>query len=658
MTQKTQLTALGLPGQVQSFSSGRSQKTAYSALGMPGRVRAFTAPFSDGNFTYSNDVDVVVESSFLVEVPTYEVVGDVDVVVGSSFIVEPEQSVVMDVDVVIEDVSLVTVATAVPFLVKALVTIDGVPVSDRLQDVVNIVRGENRAATFSFVISDFVSKPASFLGNDVEITFQLADENGDTVSSSVKIIGVIDSATQRQSDKAIALSGTDKLGAHRNTGNYISEAVTPVLTGSISLSAAGTFATGFSPIWGVQYTGSDTEVVDGQDYFVDTLLGNITVPISSNFLNTPGDLTFEYGVYFPTAQALIEHVVGRKGWVLQLDGVAIADYSAVSKQPVLSITNESALDVGRKLAEPSGVKFEGNLFPNLRAYSEYVNITGPDNHILDESMYYSGADGSGPPLVLSSSIKSALTEQTISSVAKTFSSISVSESSEVLNTSGTVAIEIILDVTTWSLVLPVFVPKALVEIRISKSNVAAVTWVASGSFEYFGATIDIQESDWVQSFEGGDIVLRLSSLPVAAILSFGFRFVVGYPNMAWALVVSTEDISYGEGAVEQTVSVKQVRPIAGVSEALVGDVIEHPYVETAAQGANLGNAVLTRRGNIGMMSCGIPAHKDPGMEIGDKINIKTNGVTKFTGVIDQLAYSHNTHTAETPIHILASGLVI
>jgi hypothetical protein len=543
----------------------------------------------------------------------------------------------------------VTVFTGnVPYFVMAAARIDGEDYSSATEGEANVTRQDNAAATFSLIIKNTTRKPAEFINKEIEIAFQAADENGIVADYIPLFKGIIKRVSFNESiPGALNLSGYDYGGVHGSPGELISDDITSVLTGSKYITGTGTYSTGFAPIWAVTYTGTD-DIVDGRDYFVNTLTGEIVVPITSNFNFTPGGLTFSYAVPFESMKKQIEDVIARKGWSLQEDGVTITDYTAPAKQPVLSVSDESIIDITRKFLELSGAKAETNRFPNMRVYSETENIIGADNHVIDESIYYEDS------LDIDINIDDLITEQTVRSVAKTFANIQIGSSEELAGKSEHVAKDVLMDVIAWGPVTYSMVPKTLAEVRISKSNTNSVSFVAGGTFDIIGTDINIQDSDWTQTIEDNDIVFRLKVMPKIAILFF--RVIVYYPGADWTLTVNGTKINYGDGTVEQTVEVTGSRPITGISDTLAGDVYEHPWAETAPHCGKCANSILTERGNIYKATCEMPLHKAPAMQIGDKINIKRSGSVVFKGIIKTLDYSLNTETAEAPVSIEAKGV--
>ncbi len=552
------------------------------------------------------------------------------------------------VTVLAPDTGVVVFTTDIPYLVQAGVFINGVDFTSSIFGQVNVQRRDNAAATFSITINS-ASKAASFLNQAVTIAFQAANSAGVVADFVPLFTGVVKRVVFNESDKAYTLSGYDYGGVHQIPGERISSDITTVLDGTVWVGTSGTISTGHAPIWGVTYTGSD-EIIDGVDYFVDTLNGEILVPISSNFLNTPGVLSYKYSSPFSTLKAMMENIAALKGWSLTEDGVTLVDYSTPAKQPVLSVSDESVIDIIRKFLELSGAKCETNLFPSMRIYSEVENLTGGDNHMIDESIYYEDS------LSFSISFEELLNEQTVRSVGKTFANIEIGASETLASESGSLTTELLYDVVGYTdLVIPALQPKVIAEVRITKANINSISHTAGGTFIHlFGSATSIQDSDWVQTEEGNEIVFRLTVQPKVDV--FTLRTIVSYSGADWTLTLTGTKIEYGEGTIEQTVEVTSTRALTGVSDTLKGDVYENPYIETAAHAGNCANAILTEFGNVYEMSCEVPLHEAATYQIGDKINVERSSSVIFKGIIKSLNYRINTDNGRSPVGLTAKGV--
>ena len=620
-----------------------TQRTRLSVLGLPQRLHTFSAKTVDVSFSYTGTGTITLTSSSDYD-GKFNYTGT-----GTITITAP-------------DTGVVVFTADMPYQVMASVFIDGEDYSSVLQGTVNVHREDNAAATFDITLKDITQKPSEFLNKVITIAFQAADEDA-IVADYIPIFkGVIKRVGFNESVLgALNISGYDHGGVHGTPGELVSADITPVLSGSVYIPGPGTYSTGFAPIWNVAYTGSDEDdIKDGRDYFINTLTGKIVVPIASNFTLIPGGLTFSYAVPLPTLKDLMEDIAGRKGWSLVEDGVTIEDYTAITKQPVMSISDESVIDITRKFLELSGAKVETNLHPNMRVYSETVNITGADNHVIDETIYYEDS------LEIDISADNLITEQTVRSVAKTFANIEIGSSRRlrsfagrrsrgtpftIVGTPSHAELEVITDM------LAALDRKAIVVARIPRQNVNTVTFTAGGTTITTSPAyqVTIQDSDWEQTIDGDNIVFTLWMFPLIE-YGYGNSTYLTYPGANWTLTINGTKVKYGEGTVEETVEVTGSRPVTGISDTLPGDVHEHPWAETAAHCGKCANSILTERGNIYNASCEVPLHLAKTMQIGDKINIERSSTAIFKGIIKTLNYSLNTETAESPVGIEAKGV--
>lgn len=622
-----------------------TQKSRYSALGLPTRLHAINPKAVDISFSYTGTGTITISSSADYD-GHFNYTGT-----GTITITAP-------------DTGVVVFTADMPYQVMASVFIDGEDYSSVLQGTVNVTREDNAAATFNITLKETTMKPAEFLNKEIKIAFQAADGAG-IVADYVPIFkGVVKRVAFNESvPGALNLSGYDYGGVHGTPGELVSADITEVLSGSVYIPGAGTYSTGFAPIWNVAYMGSEEDdIKDGRDWFVNTLTGQIVVPIASNFTLIPGGLSFSYAVPRPTLKDLMEDICGLKGWSLTEDGVTLEDYTAIAKQPVMSISDESVIDVIRKFLELSGAKAETNLHPNMRVYSETVNITGADDHVIDESIYYEDS------LDIGIDVDDLITEQTVRSVAKTFANIEIGASEllrafagrrsretpfTIVGTPDQYEMAVMLDM------LAELDSKVMVVVRIPRQDVNTITFIAGGTTVTAipNNQVTIQDSDWVQTIDGEDIVFSLWMSPIIE-PGGGFATYLTYPGADWTLTVNGTKIKYGDGTVEETVEVTGSRPVTGISDTLAGDVHEHPWAETAAHCGKCANSILTERGNIYNASCEVPLHLAKTMQIGDKINIERSSSAIFKGLIKTLSYNINTETAESPVGIEAKGVGI
>ncbi len=611
---------------------------------------SYFAGFYNGNI----DVAIVPSSEFSA---SFSYIGNIQTIISLNSNIDGKFNYAGNIGVKASLTSVIVFNTGIPYSVQASVTIDGMSYTNDLNDIVKVSRQDNAAATFGITINSSL-KPATFIDKEIKISFLVFDINGDMVSFNSVFTGKIREVEFTDDIDVLLLSGYDYSGVHNSLGELVSQDITTVLTGSVLATIVGTINTGFAPIWGVNYTGDD-DIVDGRDYFVNTLTGKIEIPISSNFINTPGELAFSYMNPVASLKALIESIVAIKGWIITEDGITMADYSVTTKQPVISISNESIIDAVRKLIELSGAKLEANLFPELRIFSETVNIVGADNHVVNENTKYFEDS-----LIYDIDIDNLITKQTVRSVAKTFANVVISPSKEITNRSGTVTrnpilIQLIFIQETAGLILQMVAglsAKKIAEITISKSNVFSVSHVASGTTIPFftNYVVNLQNSDWIQTIDDNNIIYSLWMRPLIEwIPPIVF---ISYPGANWALQINGTFINYGEGTIEETVEVTGTRSVVGVDGELIGDVYENAYIETDTHAGNIVNAILTERGNFYRADFLMPLHESANINIGDKLNIQKSSTDKFIGIVKQLNYSLNTNTAEATTEVMAKGI--
>jgi hypothetical protein len=611
------------------------------------------------DFNYLGDIPVSVTPTSVYSA-SFAYKGNIAVNVVPASIIDPHFSYLGNIGVSIKPASIIDFSPGLPYIVQASVTIGGLSYTNSLLGVINVNRQDNAATTFSLTVSSPL-KPSSFLDKEIKIAFYVTDGAGNMVTFSPVVIGKIRGSIFTDGIEEIVLSGYDYSGVHNSFGELVSQDITTVLTGGVYADSAGQIDTGFAPIWAVNYQGDNEDIVDGQDFFVSTLTGKIEIPVSSNLINSPGGIGFSYMDPFASLKALIESIVAIKGWVVAEDGITMADYSATTKQPVISISNESIIEAVRKLIELSGAKVDANLYPALRIYSETVNLIGADNHIIDETTKYFEDS-----LEYDTDMDDLITKQTVRSVAKTFANVEISASTEIANKSG-IATRINVhsqffysqsDVDFILQLMASMQAKKIVEVRISKSNMFSVSHVAGGTTisRFAGNEVSIQDSDWIQTVDDENIIYSLWVNPlIEAVTAQAF---ISYPGANWSLVINGTTIDYGEGTIEETVEVTGTRDVTGINGDLIGDVYENAYIETATHAGNIVNAILTDRGNFYKASFLMPLHESATMEIGDKLNIEKTSITRFKGIIKELNYSLNTETAEATTGVTVKGVGI
>jgi hypothetical protein len=634
-----------------------AQKSIISTtLATPTRTKSFAGKTASGDFTHTGTVTLTLTPANI-SASTYARIGNVPLTLTPAHINDQDYSHIGTVSLALTP-NGISSFTTIPYLIKAVVNIliDGVVVdySSLLVGTVNVTRQDNAAATFSLTIKEDVLTRAQLLNNPITINFQAADETGATVDFISPFTGKIRTASANESTpNIITISGYDFAGIHNTQGELLNEEVTTVLDGSIWLDSEGTFSTGFAPIWSIALDDEEREdIVDGVDFFVDTLTGEITVPITSNLIDNPAGVTFSYAVPFDSLAALMDYVAGLKEWTIELDGLTITDYTAVEKQPVISLSNQSVIDTLRKLTLLSGGKIETNRFPIMRAYDEVSNFLGEDKHVFDESWYFRDSMTIGP------SLNQLINEQTVLSVAKSYSNITISAEEELANEEAQVLYEI-------SFVGSAFVGyytnsrKVIAEVRIPKANISSISHVAGGQYRYmFKDPTDIQDSDWTQTTEDDEIVYQLEVVTHALFDVAMFQVYLYHPGADYTLQVNGTKIEYGEENVEDTVEVTGTRPVLGITDVLAGDVYEHAWLETQEQADLIVWAILLTRGNFSKRGCRLPLYRGADLDIGDKVSVDKSAARVYDGIIKLLSYSVNTETAAADVTVEATGIEV
>ncbi len=551
--------------------------------------------------------------------------------------------------------------SGVPGFVSANIIIDGVNESDNIQGVVVVTREDNTAARFKCII-EFdqtlvpARKPTGLINKVVSISFAAADMDGVVADYVPIFVGLCKHVTFNDDQRSIVMTGYDYGGAHQTRGEFVSNNVTSVLTGSLYISSAGTHSLGHSPVWGIVFTGNSV-VKDGQDYFINTLNGSIIIPISSRLLQFPGTFTYNYQNPFTSMKEIIQTVATLKGWTLQEDNVTIADYSSTSEHPVLSLSDESIVDVCRKFLELSGAKVESNLFPNLRVYSEVQNVINTVNtHTVDESEIFENT------LTFNVDYDNILNEQTTRSVQKINANVVIGAEEVIAEFTGQKPVQnpFVFQPqaggSIWKLDLGL--EAVLAEHRIRKQGLSSISFSATGRkflfYNFDSFEEDITGASWTSFIDDEDFVIQLKhKIEIVGILNHAMW---AHPAIEYVLTVNGSKINYGTGAIEDVKIVTAQRPIGGVTQTLKGDVYENPYIETAQHCANICDAILLEQGNPYTIRFEIPVFVGKNMNIGDFLNIENDSVVRFSGLIKTLSYSINLQSGQNSIFVVAKGV--
>lgn len=573
--------------------------------------------------------------------------------------------------------SVVKTAGYKPYQLKASCKIAGVDYSNSLHGTVSVNKSTSAATTFQCLINAQGVIPSDFIDQEVVIGFQAADETGSIVDVQNLVIGRIREAVIDVDTGVLQLSGYDYGGVHNDLGEFYSGNVTTILTGTVGISSAGVIDTGFSPIWNVTYSGPE-DVEDGRDYYVDSLNGKIYIPLMSNLLNSSSSLSFQYAEYFDDFNKLAQAIADVKGWKISLDGVVVSDYTDKKYQPIITLSNESLIDILRKLFEIAGGRLDTSLYPTLRVYSEVVNNAGTTKYTFTESGIFEDT------LQIRCMLDNLVTEQTVKSAQNTYSNVNVGSFAEAESDSGTELQHWLwwsrFDSTSQSAIYDQAVamantckPEIVREITIDNSNVNDVNFTASGGgVEYLavfvGAYAGYPSVGKYKTSIAGNwsyTVDRLNdritfqckrSIEIIEVQQGGGYgvYAVAYPQVDWDITINTQEIDYGEGTATAQVEVTGTQTIQKVTATLVGDVYEHSFLETSAQATDLCKAILLEHGVIFEASCVLPLHKAANLSLGDKTTINSKS-RKVEGVLKEISYSLDIDNGSGEASILVKG---
>lgn len=552
--------------------------------------------------------------------------------------------------------------TTYPYLAYAVVQIDGYDYSPIIASVVSVNRQSDTAASFSVKVMSSL-KPSSFLNKEIKFAVQSADETGTIISTFALLVGVIKQVNYDADTKEYTLAGYDYGGKHGTKGDFLSANITPVLFAQVLVETPGSITTGQNPIWAVTVLGDEFNlVVDGRDYFVNPLTGVIEIPLGSAAVGHV--LQYSYAEFFPSMADLMQDIVGRKGWTLQFDGMSLDDYTTPKAQPVLTLSDESVIDIARKFAELSGARIDTSQFPYMRLYSDIVNYVSIAPVIFDEDSIFENT------LKYSINLESVITDQTVKSAAKPFPNIEISDFETIADESGLTEWRPVYTAlwatessraAIWDRATAIYAglgPIQVAEVRVKIRAINTVSLIAGGDFFWrtptFTSLGSITAGDWVETPDGDEMVYTLSIDPVLSEEGDDTIQII-YPGAQWTLQIDAKQIAYGEGTLDEIVSISHQRTIDGVAETLAGDVYEHPYLETQAQAENLADAILFEAGNFYQATFETPIHKGTTLNVGTSIQIYQDNIKQFIGVINNLGYNIN-YQGASHIRVSAKGI--
>ncbi len=554
------------------------------------------------------------------------------------------------------------------YLVKGVVTIDGVDVSSDLCGEVSVSVNAGAAADFSVGLNTG-DAPDSFLGKEIAINILASDGLGVAVSSPPIVIGVIRAAELDVDSGAITLAGYDYGGKHNELGELYSGEINTFVSGEIDIGAPGLYDTGHSPIQDVEYRG-EADIEDGVDYLVDVMNGKIYVPYSSNFPANPGRLYYRYPIFFNSITDLIQALATLKGWEVAWENITPGDYVSQKDQPIITLSNESVIDALKKTVELCGGWPDTALYPALRIYSSFNNSLSDDKVFFDESTIYEGS------LKIETNVDKLLTEQTVRSVAPDLSKIEISDWENGNLETGSVdffrhvhyqyyvgytafyeAVRAAYNNFTWKLA-------------------ATMEFSLDGVYEY--SLISVVE---VESFDIGDILgIKYPQYKIEEIVDFGTKTLIVnlyqeehhvhismqqqtepyrsgvydvdlYAGIkSYSIQFRKKEAHYASDTAAPAVEVTGRNVIEGVTRELVGDVYDHPFIRTVEQATALDKEILYAHSLKRYSSFDAPLFAGYGLKVGKRINVSSRGVN-YDGVISSLAYQLNLGDASGAITI-------
>lgn len=586
-----------------------------------------------------------------------------------------------------------------PYLVKASLQIDGVDYSGDLFGAVNVNMSDGSTTTFSFNLYS-TQIPSDFVGKEATISYQAADDTGIVSNTETIVIGVIREASVNiDKPTLIEISGYDYAGYHNELGQLYSGEITRILTGTIGITSAGALATGKSPIFNVAYIeAAIVGVQDGTDYYVDALSGIIYIPVSSKLLTAPASLQFQYVDPYESFNAMAQSIADIKGWTIEHDGFTVSDYTEPKKQPIIALSNESVVDILKKLYEIGGGKLDSSLFPTLRIYNEKIKYEGAEQRQFTE------ADIIFDSLQMRCSLFDVLTDQTVKSVQNTYSNVVVGDFAEIKNESGSV------DNSDWYqgvglglwftggiyskgnaytnavAIANTMGRRDFITVSIPIGEIGEYSFTPGGSqvsyhaiytrYEYDGGTFvkwyqQVSDKNSVTGtwrvetdLENKVINFILSSTPVIDEVELDYVqypdnyigvFAIYYRRIDWQISISTKSVDYGEGVATTQVQVSGTQAVQKIDIKLEGDVYEQPFIETQTQGEDLCKAILHEKKFIYSASASLPLHKAGALKLGNKTEILSRGKSVI-GNLKNIAYNIDTESGAGIVGIEIKGL--
>ena len=687
--------------------------------------------FFDGN----DEIEIAEKIESLIVFPqTFTIVGDVEIAEHACSITsEPKLLIIQGTIEIAEEADHVfqTEITFEPTVKEAIqptafnsaffterfqtcyqVIINGVDYSEVVIDVLNINKSDNSVVSFDVSIMS-QRELMDFIFKEIKINMSATDAFGKLEIIEPIVIGQIIAVDKNAKTGIYNLSCLDYGGFHNTLGEYISKEITPMIDAEIIITTEGTIDTGHKPILSVRVRTDDPEdpIRDGTDYFVNPLAGTITVPETSRLVGSETMFDYEYPDNFDTLEELMDSIAAEKGWTLDKSDVTIEEYTEPSKHPIITLSDESIIDMIRKFCELSAAKIDTSLFPTMRMYSELVNFfKAPIRQFTYERDMIDGS------LDLGINVEGFINKQIVTSGNKVFPNAELGDGEVIktdhgiipfeptgphFNYSGTPAFgrpskaQVQADIDAFLLTIPT--KKVIYEIIVDDPSITNSDIIPYGQWFRTEPTIyvgfpntnleldsdgnqiardgdnvtdlsslggltgfrDIVRDDWQKVVEGGVIKFQLLSTIIVQDNIDGAipteTFTVGYEGATFAADITAQPVSYNQGSLDTNVEVTACRPATGTND-IYGDTYENAYIETAEQAGNIANSILLTKGNVYSSIFTIPLHKGSNLRIGDRITIYFNNNREHTGLIKELDYSVDFNTASAIVTIRTEGV--
>lgn len=528
----------------------------------------------------------------------------------------------------------------IPYSIEADIVIEGIA-NAQFSSEVEITKGDNASATFSFDVEGS-SSPYELLDKIVSISFLVADENGSRISLGPLVIGKTRQVEYNPASGKQKVSGYDYGGIHNLPGERVDANITQTVAASTStISQTGIVGAGYAPIFDVvdprQAAGETYYAVDGRDYYVDTLNGNIYIPVASILIGKPGALNYKYQASFNNLAGLLQSIATLKGWTIP--SLTIPEYSSGSKEPLISLSNESIIDAMKKILEVGGFKIDTANYPSMRIYSEV------DNYAADSILSFTKSDYFENTLLVRKSFENIINSQKVKSGKKEWNQISLAASQEIVTYAATI---IQSDYGNFTNALNITLRPSEVTARYEVPldgyyDITINTTIGAGgaitqSYDYINSKLIINVQRYIQADANNPV-------------NGAYRYY--WPQVAHSVMVYGRKISYS--AVNSSQEWTENVDIEGITEILKGDDYEHGYIETQAQAQALAKSILLSRKLPCDCSFDVPLHLAQNIDIGCKVQVTAPNGTTVKGIIRGLRYKVNLETGEGTVSIEMKG---